>query len=120
MADNEYVEGVDEVNRLLDFVFGLLTGSALTEGFLAAARILAATARSYAPVRTGYLKSLIGVEQEGFDVYLVAKAVYSAFVEFGTKRMAARPFIRPALESAAGAALTALGRTLQAALERIF
>lgn len=115
--DNEYVEGLETVQKLLDFVFGLLTGSALTMGFLEAAKVIAEEAKRLAPVRTGNLRDSIQAIQEGFDVYVVAEATYAKFVEFGTKRMAARPFIRKALEATGDKALTALGRVLQDALD---
>jgi len=58
-------------------------------------------ARALAPVRTGRLRSSIELLLTsfplGFDVS--ATAPYAGFVEFGTRRMAPRPYMRPALDS---------------------
>jgi HK97 gp10 family phage protein len=56
-------------------------------------------ALSLVPIRTGYLASTIFHEMltEELVMRFGAKAEYAAYVEFGTRTMAARPFIRPAL-----------------------
>jgi HK97 gp10 family phage protein len=52
------------------------------------------------PVRTGYLRSTIYFEMtEQLNYEFGAKADYAIFVEFGTWKMAAQPFIRPAYEA---------------------
>jgi HK97 gp10 family phage protein len=60
------------------------------------------TARRLVPVRTGQLKASIGATVDRADLRLVvyADAPHAAFVELGTSRMAARPFLRPALMAA--------------------
>lgn len=51
------------------------------------------------PVRTGFLKSSMGVRQDSnFQVTFYANAPYAAFVEFGTRRMSARLFMTRALQ----------------------
>ena len=67
---------------------------------------LAETARELAPVRTGHLMASIRPEfgekmeaQEVFDpVQVVADTPYASFVEFGTSKMEAQPFLGPAAE----------------------
>jgi len=61
-----------------------------------------ALAKARAPVRTGFLKSSITSE---FDMTGKVKqgivgpeASYSAYVEFGTRRMAPRPYLYPAAD----------------------
>ena len=81
-----------------------------------AAQIGADAVRDSAPVRTGKLRgnvtwelrresgrmqAVIGVRRDAF---------YSMFLEFGTVKMAARPFFRPSLQRAKGAMLRALER----------
>jgi len=51
-------------------------------------------AYSVCPVRTGYLRSTIQFLVQGLRGILQATAEYAGFVEFGTRKMAARPFIR--------------------------
>ena len=58
-------------------------------------------AQSNAPVRTGFLKSNIHVEpvEKKTDQVIgtvKSDADYSSFVEFGTFKMSAEPFMRPA------------------------
>ncbi|RLE37706.1 HK97 gp10 family phage protein, partial [Candidatus Woesearchaeota archaeon] len=55
-------------------------------------------ARSIVPVRTGYLRSTIYYERKGKHKLIVgAKAHYAGYVEYGTRKMAAQPYLRPAI-----------------------
>lgn len=52
-----------------------------------------------APVDTGRLRQSIGVQKIGQGHYRVGTNVqYAPFVEFGTRRTRAQPFMRPAFE----------------------
>lgn len=56
----------------------------------------------YVPVDTGYLKSKNDyVVTRAFQqkLRLINDCYYAGFVEFGTSRMVAQPFIRPAFEN---------------------
>ena len=66
----------------------------------AAGAKVAGRARDLCPVDTGYLKSTIGYTYNPATMTLVvhADASYAAFVEFGTSRQSAQPYLRPALE----------------------
>ena len=44
----------------------------------------------------GFLRSTIGYSAEGMTLQIFATAYYAGFVEFGTRKMAARPYMRPA------------------------
>jgi HK97 gp10 family phage protein len=64
-----------------------------------------ATAKQVAPKRTGYMANNISVEPVKKTAASVtgtvdAKADYSSFVEFGTYKMSAEPFMRPAVSAA--------------------
>jgi len=64
-----------------------------------------ATAKQVAPKRTGYMANNISVEPVKKTATSVtgtvnARADYSSFVEFGTYKMSAAPFIRPAVSAA--------------------
>lgn len=64
-----------------------------------------AKAKQIAPKRTGYMANNILVEPVKKTATSVtgtvnAKADYSSFVEFGTYKMSAEPFIRPAVSAA--------------------
>lgn len=54
------------------------------------------------PVRTGYLRSSIRAEVDANEARLVAEAPYAGYVEYGTSKMAARPYMRPAAKLAEG------------------
>jgi HK97 gp10 family phage protein len=51
------------------------------------------------PVDTGYLWSTILGKQQGGAFEVEASAFYSIFVEFGTSKMGAQPYMRPSFES---------------------
>jgi HK97 gp10 family phage protein len=56
-------------------------------------------ARELVRVRTGYLRSTIYHKVEGLSLEAGATADYASFQEFGTRRMAAHPFLRPAFDA---------------------
>ena len=58
-------------------------------------------AKSLAPVRTGRLRDSIyhHVNPEDLTMDFGNNVEYGVFVEFGTRRMAAQPHIRPALDA---------------------
>lgn len=65
---------------------------------LAAAQFVAKRARDYAAVDTGYMREHTHARKTGENSASVeATAPYSGYVEFGTYKMAAQPFIRPAI-----------------------
>jgi HK97 gp10 family phage protein len=64
------------------------------------AHSIAAAARQLAPVKTGELRDSIAVSESSLGaVRVVAGAPHAVYVELGTSRMSARPFLRPAVES---------------------
>ena len=60
-------------------------------------------AKAIAPVRTGYMRDhIVGAVEDGDKTVMgtvTSEAPYSGFVEFGTVRMDAQPFLRPALDT---------------------
>lgn len=69
--------------------------------------IIGGRAESYAkaacPVRTGNLRNSITHQQESENVEVIGTNVeYGPYVELGTSRMRAQPFLRPAAENHAG------------------
>ena len=49
-------------------------------------------------IRTGNLRNSISHDHDGSSAYVGTNVEYAPYVELGTKRMKARPFIRPAVE----------------------
>ena len=67
---------------------------AVGQAMMNVAQNILATANTLVPVRTGYLKSTIAIEQPSkFQIKVKATAPYAYYVEFGTKRMSARLFL---------------------------
>lgn len=59
------------------------------------------TAKGLCPVDTGRLRASIIHEVKGFTLRVGSKDVpYSAHVEYGTSRMSAQPYLRPAIQQA--------------------
>lgn len=57
--------------------------------------------RGIVPVRSGFLRDSIfsDVVESDLSLTLAATAPYASYVEFGTQRMAAEPYLRPALDA---------------------
>lgn len=57
-------------------------------------------AQNYTPVRTGNLRRSLEHESEGDDTEVYGSDVeYAPFVELGTRKMRAQPYIRPAVDN---------------------
>lgn len=72
-------------------------------------------AKNRAPVDTGALKNSISTEFEngGMTGVIAPHMEYATFVEFGTKRMSAQPYMTPAAEAVAPAFIAAMKQMLQ-------
>ena len=67
---------------------------AVAAGMINVAQNILATANTLVPVRTGYLKSTLAIEQtSNFQLKVKATAPYAYYVEFGTRKMSARLFL---------------------------
>lgn len=69
-----------------------------------ALEIIGGKAESYAkalcPVKTGNLRNSITHQQENENTEVIGSAVeYAPFVELGTYKMSAKPYLRPAAEN---------------------
>lgn len=56
-------------------------------------------AQATAPVDTGNLKNSIGADPDGLEATVTAGAKYADYVERGTSRMRAQPFLGPAFDA---------------------
>ena len=65
---------------------------------VAAAEKVADIARSLAPVDTGFMRDNIKAVHFAKSSRVDANAKYSGYVEFGTYKMAAQPYMRPAVD----------------------
>lgn len=73
-----------------------------------AAKLIATRASQLAPRDTGFMADHITSDENGVK----SEADYSGFVEFGTYKMAAQPFIRPAIDEVQQNAVKAFGTAL--------
>lgn len=72
-------------------------------------------AKNRVPVDTGALKNSISTEFEdnGLTGIIAPHMEYATFVEFGTKRMSAQPYMTPAAEAVMPAFVSAMKQMLQ-------
>jgi HK97 gp10 family phage protein len=68
---------------------------ALTESAL----IVEGAAKANCPVDTGNLRSSINHKVDATTAQVGTNVEYSEYVEYGTSKMAAQPYLRPALDS---------------------
>lgn len=71
---------------------------ALLSARRAAADAALREAEALAPYRTGRLRASLTRREESGKNVLSAHVPYAAFVEMGTRRQSARPFLRPAAD----------------------
>jgi len=77
-------------------------------------------AKEFVPVDTGRLRDSIRINQTGKAAYNVGpgdEVEYAEYVEFGTSRTPAQPYMRPALEEARREFPRALRRRVQAEID---
>lgn len=89
------------------------------EDLEAGAVVILSEAQANCPVDTGFLQSTGFMVVTGNDVQIGFGAEYASYVEFGTYKMAAQPFLRPALDNAEAAALSAIVDSVTANLRDI-
>ena len=63
---------------------------------------VASVAAGLAPKRTGKLADSIGSVRTADGASITAHASYALFVELGTRKMRAQPYLRPALDTVVG------------------
>jgi bacteriophage HK97-gp10 putative tail-component len=75
-------------------------GKGFPETFPAAAQKTLQAMRNLAPIRTGFLRNNIQlITASGTEIVFISAARYSAFVEYGTWKMPARPFFFPPIQT---------------------
>lgn len=90
--------------------------AAVSEAVAAGAEVVADNARSVCPVDTGALRDSIAVTQSGTNAEISANTDYAAYVEFGTSKMAAQPYLVPSLLGNENAIIAAIAAGLGGAI----
>ncbi len=75
---------------------------AINKALTASALVVEGTAKNLAPVDTGNLRNSITHEVEGPEARVGTNISYAIYQELGTSKMAAQPFLNPALEQNKG------------------
>lgn len=117
-----HIDGLQQLDRQLHSLPDKVAGRALAAAVRAGARVVRDAARERAPVQTGTLQANIVIrnERSGSDAEKTAlvavrnhPAYYWRFVEFGTRKMAAHPFLRPAFDACEREAVDAITEKLE-------
>ena len=114
------VRGSSELRRNLNRLRGNERRRAQQDGLDAGARIVETHAKVYAPVDTGFLRNSILVDEVTSDKAVIAPHTeYAEHVEFGTSRMAAQPYMRPALDQHESEIIGAVEATIAAFVDSV-
>lgn len=99
------IENLTALQRDFSNLTSKMQRAVLRDALRSAARPVVASAKSKVPTRTGALKrgiaQRVSVKASGKAEAIIGfdrKQFYGRFVELGTSKMAARPFLRPALD----------------------
>lgn len=84
----------------------------IRSALLTGAESVAEYAREICPVDTGELRDSISVSQSESGAVVYAEAEHGIYVEFGTYKMAAQPFLVPALKAAEDSVAEAIAAAL--------
>lgn len=114
------VRGGDELRRNLARLAGSERRQAQRDGLEAGARIVETHSKLLCPVDTGFLRNSIQVDSvTPLEAVVAPHTDYAEHVEFGTERMAAQPYMRPALDGHESEILDAVGETVAAFVESV-
>lgn len=142
MAEFRHISGMAELAKTLGGLAANVQRNALRKAVSSGAAIIRNEARAIAPVDTGEMRRDVQMKRERtadsqiatYAVYvrsgkksrLAGKArgverdsFYWRFVEFGTSKMAARPFMRPAFEAKKNEAAEMIRDTLRQRIAEI-
>lgn len=122
----ETVEGLDQLDKDIQELCRRISGKELERITQAAGNEILQEVSNHAPVRTGALKASIETFIRSKEVW--AKSViqvanskkggikwYAVLLEYGTSKMSAKPFMRPAFDMSKDKALV----TFQTELEKV-
>lgn len=98
------VEGLDDLEKQFDRLAATSKRKVMQKALNAGIAPIKKEVKANAPVRLGILKKSIRskqmklTEHPAVGIYITGKAYYWRFIEDGTSKMAAAPFIRPAAD----------------------
>lgn len=117
------IEGWDEVENNLRKIAEHIDAQATIEDALSdGAEVVRDAIAANAPRNTGRLAGSIAISKQGREKYSVRigptiSGFYGRFIEYGTSRMGAQPFMRPAFDSVRPQVQTAIGEAIWKAIQ---
>lgn len=125
------IEGAKELEKKLLSFEPKLGRKIVRQALRKAAKPILAKAKSLVPVRTGALKKSLriralkkrkhryGVMVATSEGWFVGMEFYGAFVEFGTDKITAQPFVRPAFDAEKANAERIIRTELRKGIEQV-
>jgi HK97 gp10 family phage protein len=115
------VRGSEQLQRNLARLQGAERLRAQASALRAGAAVVELRAKDYAPVDTGALMNSIAVDDPVTPTaaFIGPSVEYAVHVEFGTVKMAAQPFLRPALDQHEGEITDAVEAVIAAFVGRV-
>lgn len=114
----------DRLQRKLSGLASAMQGQVLGNAALAGAEVVKSESKNIVPVDTGNLRASITSELGEVSTHKATahvgygkQAPYGKFIELGTSRMSAQPFLRPALVTTRGRAIEEVRNALKRQLE---
>jgi HK97 gp10 family phage protein len=127
------IEGLDDLDKSIEDLVRKLDGDATEKAVAVAGEVILKEVEIKAPVKTGLLKASlrIGHYRAGStgrtNKYKATIGVpnskrfgimhYAVFLEYGTSKMNAKPFMRPAFDASSDRAVQAFANEIEKALE---
>ena len=114
------VRGSDQLRRNLARLAGNERRQAQADGLEAGARVVETHSKILCPVDTGFLRNSIQVDEvTPVQAVIAPHTDYAEFVEFGTERQRAQPYMRPALDQNEREIVGAVEATVAAFVESV-
>lgn len=112
------VTGQDQIKARMRALPLAIRGPFARTALRAGATVISNRAKELAPVLTGNLRRSIAVtDGDGEFVHIGTDVEYAIYQEFGTSKMAAQPFLRPAFDEMFGQAQVITGKVLWKLIE---
>lgn len=111
------IKGLTEFNAALNGIKTSINDTAIAQALKEAGTQLVQQAQSRAPVATGFLRDNIKITEEAADrVVVTSEAEYSIYVEEGTYKMPARPFMMPSAQEIENTFPSIMGAKIKTAI----
>ena len=95
-----------DFNMKIALIADMVKDDKLVSAMMEGGKLIETACKEYCPVDTGLLQSSIQTEAAGSrEVDIAPHTDYAAYVEFGTYKMDAQPYMGPGFESSKDAAL---------------